>query len=53
LWFLKVFLDKTFFAHEQRMLLWVPFGIVALFAARGLGDFIQTYEWVEDIAPPG
>ena len=43
LWFLKAFLDKTFFAHEQRTLMWVPFGIVALFAVRGLGDFIQTY----------
>lgn len=43
LWFLKVFLDGTFFEHDRRMLAWVPVGIVVLFAIRGLGDFIQTY----------
>lgn len=43
LWFLKVFLDGTFFEHDRRMLAWVPIGIVVLFAVRGLGDFIQTY----------
>lgn len=43
LWFLKVFLDGTFFEHDRRMLAWVPIGIVLLFAIRGLGDFVQTY----------
>jgi subfamily B ATP-binding cassette protein MsbA len=43
LWFLKVFLDGTFFEHDRRMLAWVPIGIVVLFAIRGLGDFVQTY----------
>jgi subfamily B ATP-binding cassette protein MsbA len=43
LWFLKVFLDGTFFEHDRRMLAWVPVGIVVLFAVRGLGDFLQTY----------
>jgi ATP-binding cassette, subfamily B, bacterial MsbA len=43
LWFLKVFLDGTFFEHDRRMLAWVPLGIVGLFAVRGLGDFVQTY----------
>jgi subfamily B ATP-binding cassette protein MsbA len=43
LWFLKVFLDGTFFEHDRRMLALVPVGIVVLFAIRGLGDFVQTY----------
>jgi len=43
LWFLKVFLDGTFFERDQRMLALVPVGIVVLFAVRGLGDFLQTY----------
>lgn len=43
LWFLKVFLDGTFFEHDRRMLAWVPMGMVVLFAIRGLGDFLQTY----------
>lgn len=43
LWFLKVFLDGTFFEHDPRMLAWVPAGVVVLFAVRGLGDFVQTY----------
>jgi subfamily B ATP-binding cassette protein MsbA len=43
LWFLQVFLDGTFFAHDRRMLAWVPLGVVILFALRGLGDFVQTY----------
>jgi ATP-binding cassette, subfamily B, bacterial MsbA len=37
------FLDGTFLDRDQRMLAWVPLGILALFAARGLGDFMQTY----------
>lgn len=43
LWFLKVFVDSTFFEHDRRMLAWVPVGVVVLFALRGLGDFLQTY----------
>lgn len=43
LWFVKVFLDGTFFEQDRRMLAWVPIGIVVLFAVRGLGDFVQTY----------
>jgi subfamily B ATP-binding cassette protein MsbA len=43
LWFLKAILDETFFDQDRDRLAWVPIAIVALFAVRGLGDFIQTY----------
>jgi len=39
----KAYLDGTFLERDQRMLLLVPFGLIALFAVRGLGDFTQTY----------
>ncbi|MGD9842182.1 MAG: lipid A export permease/ATP-binding protein MsbA [Steroidobacteraceae bacterium] len=39
----KSFLDGTFLKQDQQMLVWVPIGLVLLFAIRGSGDFIQTY----------
>ena len=39
----KEFLDNTFLARDRRMLFLVPFGLIALFAVRGIGDFTQTY----------
>ena len=39
----KEYLDGTFLERDQRMLVFVPLGLVALFAVRGLGDFTQTY----------
>jgi len=43
LWSLQLFLDGTFLDHDRRMLAWAPLAIVALFALRGVGDFVQTY----------
>ena len=39
----KRFLDGTFLKQDQKMLMWVPIGLVILFVVRGAGDFIQTY----------
>jgi subfamily B ATP-binding cassette protein MsbA len=39
----KEFLDNTFLERDRRMLFLVPFGLIALFAVRGVGDFTQTY----------
>lgn len=39
----KEFLDGTFLERDPRMLVFVPAGLVALFAIRGIGDFTQTY----------
>src|SRR6186713_2782776 len=39
----KEFLDNTFLERDRRMLFLVPFGLIALFAVRGIGDFTQTY----------
>lgn len=41
LWLLQVLLDEALIAPRE--FAWVPLGLVALFAVRGLGDFIQTY----------
>jgi subfamily B ATP-binding cassette protein MsbA len=41
--FVKFFLDGTFVDKDPRMVWLVPLTLVALFVARGVGDFLQTY----------
>jgi subfamily B ATP-binding cassette protein MsbA len=41
--FVKFFLDGTFVEKDPRMVWLVPATLVALFVARGVGDFLQTY----------
>src|SRR5215510_9448048 len=41
--FVKFFLDGTFVAKDPRMVWAVPLGLILLFVARGVGDFLQTY----------
>lgn len=47
-WLVKRFLDGAFVEQDDRVLLLVPAGVVALFAARGLGDYLSVYApgWV-------
>ena len=44
----KKFLDGAFVEHNPEMLVFVPAGILVLFAARGIGDFLSVYApgWV-------
>jgi len=44
----KPFLDGTFIDKDPVLMHWVPFGIILLFAVRGLGTFMGTYAsaWV-------
>jgi ATP-binding cassette, subfamily B, bacterial MsbA len=42
-WLVKRFLDGAFVEHDARTLVLVPAGIVVLFAARGVGDFLSVY----------
>jgi ATP-binding cassette, subfamily B, bacterial MsbA len=42
-WLTKKFIDGTFLDQDHRMLMFVPVGLVLLFAVRGLGDFMQSY----------
>lgn len=47
-WLVKQFLDGAFVERDNRVLLMVPAGIVVLFTARGLGDYLSVYApgWV-------
>ena len=44
----KRFLDGAFLQYDPRTLMIVPAGIIGLFAARGIGDFLSVYApgWV-------
>ena len=44
----KRFLDGAFVEHNPEMLVFVPVGLIVLFAARGIGDFLSVYApgWV-------
>jgi len=35
--------DRTFTHPDPRIILWLPVGLVVLFALRGIGDFTQTW----------
>jgi subfamily B ATP-binding cassette protein MsbA len=39
----KEFLDGTFVARDPRMLVVMPAGIIVLFLARGIGDYLSVY----------
>jgi subfamily B ATP-binding cassette protein MsbA len=47
-WLVKQFLDGAFVERDSRVLLMVPVGIIVLFTARGLGDYLSVYApgWV-------
>ncbi len=47
-WLVKEFLDGAFVERDAGVLLLVPAGIIALFAARGIGDYLSVYApgWV-------
>ena len=47
-WLVKKFLDGAFIEHDSRVLLLVPAGIIVLFTARGIGDYLSVYApgWV-------
>jgi subfamily B ATP-binding cassette protein MsbA len=47
-WLVKQFLDGAFVERDSRVLVQVPAGIVVLFAARGVGDYLSVYApgWV-------
>jgi subfamily B ATP-binding cassette protein MsbA len=47
-WLVKQFLDGAFVERDNRVLLMVPVGIIVLFAARGIGDYLSVYApgWV-------
>jgi subfamily B ATP-binding cassette protein MsbA len=42
-WFVKGFLNAAFVKRNLGMLAWVPAGVVLLFVARGVGDFLSNY----------
>ncbi len=44
----KKFLDGTFVDRDSRMLVFVPAGLIVLFAVRGIGDYLSVYApgWV-------
>ena len=44
----KQFLDGAFVERNREMLVFVPLGIIGLFAVRGIGDFLSVYApgWV-------
>jgi subfamily B ATP-binding cassette protein MsbA len=47
-WLVKGFLHGAFINPDPRILWAVPLGVVALFTARGIGDYVQSYypSWV-------
>jgi len=47
-WLVKEFLDGAFVERNERVLVLVPAGIIVLFAARGIGDYLSVYApgWV-------
>ncbi len=47
-WLVKQFLDGAFVERDDRVLLLVPAGIIVLFAARGIGDYLSVFApgWV-------
>ena len=47
-WLVKQFLDGAFVERDSKVLLMVPVGIVVLFTARGIGDYLSVYApgWV-------
>ncbi len=47
-WLVKQFLDGAFVERDERVLVLVPAGIVTLFAARGVGDYLSVFApgWV-------
>ena len=42
-WLVKRFIDGAFVEHDPRMLVVMPAGVIVLFAARGIGDFLSVY----------
>jgi subfamily B ATP-binding cassette protein MsbA len=42
-WFIKYFLQYSFVKPDPRVLWMVPVGALAVFVARGLGDYVATY----------
>jgi ATP-binding cassette, subfamily B, bacterial MsbA len=42
-WFIKYFLQYSFVKPDPRVLWLVPVGALAVFLARGLGDYVATY----------
>jgi subfamily B ATP-binding cassette protein MsbA len=47
-WLVKQFLDGAFVERNERVLTLVPAGIIVLFAARGIGDYLSVFApgWV-------
>ncbi|MDP9198869.1 MAG: lipid A export permease/ATP-binding protein MsbA [Pseudomonadota bacterium] len=47
-WLVKQFLDGAFVDRDSSVLVLVPVGIIVLFAARGVGDYLSVYApgWV-------
>jgi ATP-binding cassette, subfamily B, bacterial MsbA len=47
-WLVKEFLDGAFVDRDPQVLVMVPAGIIGLFAARGVGDYLSTFApgWV-------
>jgi subfamily B ATP-binding cassette protein MsbA len=47
-WLVKKFLDGAFIERDSRVLLLVPAGIIVLFTARGIGDYLSVFApgWV-------
>jgi len=47
-WLVKEFLDGAFVERNEHVLVMVPAGIIVLFAARGIGDYLSVYApgWV-------
>jgi hypothetical protein len=47
-WLVKEFLDGAFVERDPQVLVMVPAGIIGLFAARGVGDYLSTFApgWV-------
>lgn len=47
-WLVKKFLDGAFIERDSRVLMLVPVGIIVLFTARGIGDYLSVYApgWV-------
>jgi len=47
-WLVKQFLDGAFVERNEKVLVLVPVGIIVLFAARGIGDYLSVFApgWV-------
>jgi len=47
-WLVKEFLDGAFVERNEKVLVMVPAGIIVLFAARGIGDYLSVFApgWV-------